>query len=102
MRAGLLLCGVLFAATPALAQVPTPGKNPLNEICSGFLEQSGQGVSGDQAKLCGCLVERTQSQLTRPEMQAYAAASQNGQQPPPAVMEKVMNIAVQCLSAARQ
>jgi len=48
------------------------------------------------------LVERTQSQLTRPEMQAYAAASQNGQQPPPAVMEKVMNIAVQCLSAARQ
>lgn len=102
MRAGLVLCGLLAAATSAPAQTSAPGANPLHDICSGFLAQSGQGVAGDQAKLCGCLVEQTQSQLTRPEMEAYAAATQNGQQPPPAVMQKVMNVAVQCLNAARQ
>jgi len=92
---------IVSAAMPVAAQtLPQSSANPLQEICSGFLEQSGQGISGDQAKLCACLVTQVQAGLTRAEMEAYAAATQNGQQPPPAVMQKVVSIATQCLTAS--
>lgn len=98
------ICVLAFAiavALPASAQsVPQGSGDPLKDICSGFLGQSGQGISGDQDKLCSCLVRETQSRLTKPEMEAYARAGQTGQQPPPAVMEKVIGIATACLTEA--
>lgn len=101
MLRAFLAALLLASTTPAFAQTGTRnGGNPLEEICSGFLESSGQGISGDQAKLCTCLVTQIQTRLTRPEMEAYAAAGANGQQPPPAVMEKVLAIATQCLTGA--
>ncbi len=63
------------------------------------MEQSGQSVAGDRNKLCGCLVQETQSRLTKEEMQTYARAAETGQAPPPAVMEKIMGIATTCLTA---
>ncbi len=103
MMKALLTALLVLTAAPAIAQtLPKSSGNPLEEICSGFLEQSGQGISGDQAKLCTCLATEIQRRLTRPEMEAYAAAGAKGQQPPPAVMEKVVTIATQCLTAAAQ
>jgi hypothetical protein len=92
---------LVFAAVPAAAQtLPKSSGNPLEEICTGFMDQSGQGISGDRNKLCTCLVRETQSRLTRGEMEAYAKASEAGQQPPPQVMEKVVGIATMCLTDA--
>ena len=100
-----LIAVLAMVAFPALAQTaPAAPKNnnadPLGEICTGFLDQSGQGISGDRNRLCSCLVRETKSRLTRPEMDAYNRATQNGQAPPPAVMEKVMGIATTCLTEA--
>jgi hypothetical protein len=71
------------------------------EICSGFLAQSGQGVSGDSQRLCTCLTRETQARLSRAEMEAYSRATSGGQAPPDGVMQKVMGIATQCLAEAR-
>jgi len=88
----------LFASGSAFAQV---AKDPLQEICTGFLAQSGAGVAGDQQKLCSCLVTETQKQLTRQEMEIYHQAMTSGGQPPPAIMEKVVGVATVCLTQAR-
>jgi hypothetical protein len=94
---------LLVAAAPALAQqtVPKNSGDPLQDICTGFMEQSGQGVSGDRNQLCTCLVRETKSRLTVEEMKIYSKAGETGQAPPPAIMEKVMSIATTCLTAAR-
>ncbi|MGE3474285.1 MAG: hypothetical protein AB7H70_00615 [Rhodospirillaceae bacterium] len=93
-----LLFLALLVGGGAAAQV---AKDPLQEICTGFLAQSGAGVSGDQQKLCSCLVAETQKQLTRQEMEIYHQAMTSGGQPPPAVMEKVVGVATVCLTQAR-
>ena len=98
LLAALFLTSLI--AAPALAQTaPKAAANPLQQICTGFLAESGQGVSGDANKLCTCLVRETQSRLTTAEMEAYSKAAQDGQQPPQAVMEKVIGIATACLTA---
>lgn len=100
MTKTVLLAALLMATAPATAQqtAPKTGGDPLKEICTGFLAQSGQGVSGDQNKLCTCLVTQTQARLTRQEMEIYNKASSTGQAPPPAIMDKVVGIATTCLS----
>lgn len=95
----IVLMAALLAGGGAFAQT-SPPRDPLLEICTGFLAQSGAGVSGDQAKLCTCLVSETQKRLTRQEMEIYNKATTSGAQPPPAVMEKVLGIATTCLTQA--
>ncbi len=99
-----VVLALLFAITaiPAVAQtLPRASANPLQDICTNFMEQSGQGVSGDRNKLCNCLVTETQSRLTRQEMEIYAKANETGQPPPPAIMDKVVGIATMCLTSGR-
>jgi hypothetical protein len=99
-----LIAILTMVAFPAFAQtapgLPKNGGDPLSEICTSFLDQTGQGISGDRNRLCACLVRETKSRLSRPEMEAYSRATQTGQSPPPAVMEKVMGIATTCLTEA--
>ena len=74
---------------------------PLQAICTGFLAQSGVSIAGDQNKLCACLVDEAQKQLTREDMEAFSQAMSGGQQPPPEVLQKTMNVATVCLTQAR-
>ncbi len=99
----MLLLAMVLAAMPAAAQqaLPKSSGDPLKEICTGFLEQGGAGVSGDRNKLCTCLVRETQGRLTQQEMVLYGKAAETGQPPPPAIMNKVVEIATMCLTAAR-
>jgi len=102
MKTAVLASVLVIAAVPAAAQtLPRGSGDPLRDICTSFMDQSGQGVSGDRNKLCTCLVSETQSRLTRQEMEIYAKAGETGQPPPPAIMEKVIAIATQCLTTAR-
>jgi hypothetical protein len=98
-----LFIAVLLAVMPAAAQqtLPKSSGDPLKDMCTGFLEQGGAGVSGDRNKLCTCLVRETQAQLTQQEMVLYSKAAETGQAPPPAIMNKVVNIATSCLTAAQ-
>jgi hypothetical protein len=102
-KALILVALLLSGAAPVAAQqtLPKGSGDPLKDICTGFLEQGGQGVAGDRNKLCTCLVEQTQSRLTQQEMMIYSKAAETGQPPPPAVMDKVINIATVCLTTAR-
>ncbi len=99
----MLLLAIVFAAMPAGAQqaLPKSSGDPLKEICTGFLEQGGAGVSGDRNKLCTCLVRETQARLTQQEMVLYSKAAETGQAPPPAIMNKVVDIATMCLTSGR-
>ena len=101
MIRSLVFFAALVADSAAIAQTPASSEDPLKEICTGFLAQSGVGVSGDQNKLCACLVAETQKRLTRREMEIYEKAVDSGTQPPPAVTEKVLGIATACLTQAR-
>ena len=101
MRAvGLIGFFLAITAWPAAAQQNPPrgAGDPLQDICAGFLEQSGQGISGDRNKLCTCLVRETKGRLTEQEMKIYNKAGETGQAPPPAIMEKVIGIATTCLA----
>jgi hypothetical protein len=100
MKSAAFIVMLLVVSLPASAQQGVPGGsgNPLQNICTSFMEQSGQGVSGDRNKLCTCLVQQTQSRLSKEEMQIYARAAEAGQAPPPAVMEKIVGIATTCLT----
>lgn len=107
MRHMWLLAVAISAVTgfvPAWGQQSPPKSSgdPLMEICSGFLEQSGQGVSGDKGRLCTCLVRETKARLSEPEMKAYNRAAETGQPPPEAVMQKVIGIATACLTEAQK
>ncbi len=96
----VLIVTALFTALPAVAQtLPKASSDPLKEICTGFLEQGGQGVSGNRDNLCTCLVRETKARLTEREMIIYNKAGETGQQPPPEVMNKVIGIATDCLGA---
>lgn len=99
LRSCIVATAVLMGAS-AVAQIPSGG-DPLKEICTGFLQQGGAGIAGDHERLCTCLVTETQRQLTREEMVAYSRATETGQQPPPAVMQKVLGIATTCLTQAK-
>ncbi len=89
----LLFCGAAFAQA-----VPN---DPLKEICTNFLAQGAGSVGGDPQRLCTCLVSETQKRLTRQEMEIYNKAATSGQQPPPAIMDKVVGIATTCLTQSR-
>lgn len=101
MKSILIVSLFAMMVLPALAQQPLPKSSgdPLQDICTGFMEQSGQGVSGDRNKLCSCLVRETKARLTPREMEIYSKAGETGQAPPPAVMEKVIAVATACLTA---
>ena len=101
MKSIWIVSFLAMTVLPAFAQQPLPqsSSDPMQSLCTGFLEQSGQGVSGDRNKLCACLVRETKARLTPQEMQAYNKASETGQTPPPAVMDKVIAVATTCLSA---
>lgn len=102
MIRSVFLTAALIAGVSASAQtLPKNSGDPLQEICTGFLAQSGAGIAGDHTRLCTCLVTETQKRLTREEMVAYDKANQTGQQPPAEVMQKVMGIATTCLTQAR-
>jgi hypothetical protein len=47
-------------------------------------------------------VRETKGRLTEAEMKAYNQATATGQQPPPAVMQKVVGIATACLTEAQK
>ena len=94
------IAAVLFAQ-PVLAQsIPASGDATM-AICTGFLAQGAGSMSGDKTKLCNCLIRETGTKLSTEEMMAYAQASMNSQTPPPAVLDKVMNIATTCLQEAQ-
>ena len=98
MVRGIFIALGIFACAPCFAQqTPKPANDPLMEICSSFLEQSGQGISGDRNNLCTCLVRETQARLTRQEMQVYNDAGRTGKQVPDAIMQKIVGIATLCL-----
>ncbi len=98
----IVVTAALMAGSSASAQTaPKSSGDPLQEICTGFLAQSGAGIAGDHTRLCACLVGETQKRLTRDEMIAYDKANSSGQPPPPEVMQKVMGIATTCLTQAR-
>ena len=98
MVRGIFIALGIFACAPCFAQqTPKPANDPLMEICSSFLEQSGQGISGDRNNLCTCLVRETQARLTRQEMQVYNDAGRTGKQVPDAIMQKIVGIAALCL-----
>lgn len=102
MIRSILLVAALMTCASAYAQtLPKTSGDPLQEICTSFLAQSGAGIAGNHTRLCTCLVTETQKRLTREEMVAYDKANQTGQQPPPEVMQKVMGIATTCLTQAR-
>jgi hypothetical protein len=90
----------MLAAASSMAQtLPKTSGDPLKDICTSFLEQGGQAVSGNRDNLCTCLVRETQSRLTPQEMEIYHKAGTTGQAPPPEIMNKVLGIATHCLSA---
>ena len=98
MVRGIFVALVIFVSAPCFAQqTPKPTNDPLMEICSSFLDQSGQGISGDRNNLCTCLVRETKARLTRQEMQIYNDAGATGKQVPDAIMQKVIGIATLCL-----
>jgi hypothetical protein len=106
MKAGLtasvaatFIASLILTASASAQQLPKTSGDPLQDICTGFMEQSGQAVSGDRNKLCSCLVRETKARLTPKEMEAYNKASETGQPPPPAIMQKVIDVATVCLSA---
>lgn len=101
MTKDILIALAVLVSGGASAQTAPKQTDPLQEICTGFLAQSGAGVAGDQNKLCACLVAETQRQLTRQEMEAYNRAASSGAPPPAAVMQKVMGVATTCLTQAR-
>lgn len=96
-----MLAAFMTSAAYAQQSLPKTSGDPLLEICTGFLQQ-GQTVSGDQAKLCTCLVRETKGRLSEAEMKAYNQATSTGQAPPPAVLDKVIGIATACLTEAQK
>ncbi|MDX2144799.1 MAG: hypothetical protein SFV19_15700 [Rhodospirillaceae bacterium] len=100
MRVALVFC---LLALPAMAQtLPKTSGDPLQEICSGFLEQNNLTISGDVGRLCSCLVREVKGQLSRAEMESYDRLNAAGRPLPPALQNKITGIAVQCLTAAKQ
>ncbi len=99
MIRSVLLLPVLLLGAAAHAQ--TGSADPLKDICTGLLAQGAGTVAGDHQRLCTCLVSETQKRLTRQEMEIYNKAATSGQQPPPAIMEKVVGIATVCLTQSR-
>ena len=93
----IFVLAALLVASTASAQT----QDPLQEICTGFLNQGGASVGGDHARLCTCLVGETQKRLTRQEMEIYNKAATTGQEPPPEIMQKLVAIATLCLTQAR-
>ncbi len=102
MRALLFITAMLVSAAAHAQTLPKTSGDPLMEICSGFLEQNRLTVSGDAAKLCGCLVREVQAKLNRSEMEAYDAATGAAKPLPPTLQNKIAGIATQCLTEAQK
>ena len=92
---------IVSSATAQAQTLPKSSGNPLEEMCTAFLEQGGAGVSGNHGTLCSCLVREIQARLTRAELEAYNKASESGGEVPPAIMQKVLAVASTCLTQAQ-
>jgi hypothetical protein len=92
---------MLWASVSPAQTLPKTSGDPLEEICSGFLEQNSLKVGGDMAKLCTCLVREVKGQLSRTEMETYDRLNAAAKPLPNALQNKVTNIALQCLTAAQ-
>ena len=98
MVRGIFIALGVFISAPCFAQqTPKPSNDPLAEICTSFLDQTGQGITGDRNNLCTCLVRETKARLTPEEMRIYYEAGQMAKQVPDAIMQKVVGIATLCL-----
>lgn len=100
VRPSLILALTAFFSVPAVAQAPTAGANPMMQMCSALLGQSGQ-IAADGQRLCACLVREVPAKLSDAEMQLYDRSNAAGQPLPDALQAKITGIAVQCLAAAR-
>jgi hypothetical protein len=98
IAAALILCASAASAQTAPRQ---GGGDPLEEICSGFLDQNNLSIGGNAGKLCTCLVREVKGKLSRREMEVYDQANAVAKPLPPALQEKITGIAVQCLTEAR-
>jgi hypothetical protein len=98
IAAALILCASAVSAQTAPRQ---SSGDPLEEICSGFLQQNNLTIGGNAGKLCTCLAREVKGKLSRSEMETYDRANSDAQPLPPALQEKISGIAVQCLTEAR-
>lgn len=99
----VIIALVSLIANTAIAQtVPKSSGDPLQEICTGFMEQNRLNISGDAQRLCTCLVREVQGKLSRTEMEAYDKAAAAAQPMPQALQAKISGIAVQCLTEAQK
>jgi len=98
----MIVVAALLCAGHAMAQtLPQGSGDPLEDICSGFLEQNSLKVSGSAKKLCTCLVREVKGKLSRAEMELYDKAAAAAKPLPDALQTKISNIAVQCLTEAQ-
>jgi len=98
----VIAVAVMLCASAAFAQTaPKTSGDPLEEICSGFLEQNSLQIGGSAQKLCTCLVREVKGKLSRAEMETYDRANAAAKPLPPALQDKISGIAVQCLTEAR-
>jgi hypothetical protein len=101
MMVRLIVAALLMSAASQAQTLPKTSGDPLEEICSGFLEQNSLQIGGSGAKLCTCLVREVKGKLSRAEMETYDRANAAARPLPPALQEKISGIAVQCLTEAR-
>jgi len=101
MRSLIAVAFVLCATVAQAQTVPQGSGDPLQDICSGFLEQNSLKISGSAAKLCTCLVREVKGKLSRAEMEAYDKANAAAKPLPAGLQDKITGIAVQCLTEAQ-
>ena len=101
MRTMIALVVLLLSGVAHAQSLPNNSGDPLQEICSGFLEQNNLSIGGSVAKLCTCLVREVKGKLSRSEMETYDKFNAAAKPLPPALQDKISGIAVQCLTDAR-
>jgi hypothetical protein len=101
MRTMIALAVIFFAIAAQAQSLPNNSGDPLQDICSGFLEQNNLKVSGSAAKLCTCLVREVKGKLSRTEMETYDKLNASAKPLPTALQNKISGIAVQCLTEAQ-
>jgi hypothetical protein len=101
MRTMIAVALMMFATVAHAQSLPNNSGDPLQEICSGFLEQNNLNIGGSVAKLCTCLVREVKGKLSRTEMETYDKFNAAAKPLPPALQDKISGIAVQCLTEAK-
>ncbi len=101
MRSLIVVVTLLCALSAQAQTLPQGSGDPLQDICSGFLEQNNLKIGGSAAKLCTCLVREVKGKLSRTEMETYDKFNAAAKPLPPALQDKISGIAVQCLTEAK-